>query len=289
LQRKLAGHKDILGMMIGAMNTNTRFKCEQIVQRALARADALHLTEIKTYLERNWVRDTSRWGMWARDHSALLLQVDSNNALESYHRDIKFDFQNEKATFFLAAEHLHKILQQKFAEEVRNQQDMRTKQIAEVATYPALRAYAYPFQLLIAKEIEEGFKLCTMAAELMPIEKHMPWCSCTFFRKYLLPCAHMFQLDLTAGGWFDDAIWQSFGESSLESGYDVYVRRELERVEEAPEDRVERIAGNRLHLEVEASLNQAVNAYWRIREGENQEQLEQYKALLDQVVAWVGI
>lgn len=49
------------------------------------------------------------------------------------------------------------------------------------------------------------------------IQQLTPTCSCFFFRKYFLPCRHMFQLYMSlTDGWLNDAIWEIFVDASGE-------------------------------------------------------------------------
>ena len=65
------------------------------------------------------------------------------------------------------------------------------------------------------------------------INQLLPACHCLFFRKYFLPCWHMFQLDFSLGeGWFTGSIWDTFIDASAECGYEAYFVRERTTVEE---------------------------------------------------------
>jgi hypothetical protein len=44
------------------------------------------LKKIEDYLMDYWANDLARWGMFARQHSFLLLQHQSTNVIEGYHR-----------------------------------------------------------------------------------------------------------------------------------------------------------------------------------------------------------
>jgi hypothetical protein len=72
--------------MILAMHKKTRIGCENLVKQAI---DECLNPIIKKYITRNYVKNTYQWALWARQHSPLLLQVTSINALESYHSELK--------------------------------------------------------------------------------------------------------------------------------------------------------------------------------------------------------
>ena len=72
--------------MVLAMHKITKISCDQLI------AEAIWLCPnptIRNYIEKNYKQDTHRWALWARQHSPLLLQVTSTNALESYHSELK--------------------------------------------------------------------------------------------------------------------------------------------------------------------------------------------------------
>ena len=68
------------------MNKITKIGCETILEEALK---ACSNQNTKQYLIKNWQKDTAKWGMYARQHSPLLLQNLTTNAIESYHNQIK--------------------------------------------------------------------------------------------------------------------------------------------------------------------------------------------------------
>jgi hypothetical protein len=91
LMRKLSCEKKSFSLMLKAMNKLTRIGCEEVMYQAI---EECKNQVTKTYLIKNWKSDTSKWGMWARQHSPLLLQNLSTNAIERYHREIKVDCQS---------------------------------------------------------------------------------------------------------------------------------------------------------------------------------------------------
>lgn len=79
-------HDEARSKMVLAMHKRTKIGCEQMIQQAIDLCDAQYM---KTYITRNWTKNTEKWGMHARMHSPLLLQVSTTNALESYHSELK--------------------------------------------------------------------------------------------------------------------------------------------------------------------------------------------------------
>jgi len=75
-------HPQTRNLMVFAMHKRTKVGCETLVQEAI---DACPLATIRQYISRNYQKNTKQWALWARQHTPLLLQVTSANALESYH------------------------------------------------------------------------------------------------------------------------------------------------------------------------------------------------------------
>ena len=73
-------------IMVTAMHKRTKIGCEKLIQDAI---NACPIPTIKNYIRRNYMKNTSQWALWARQHSPLLLQVTSTNPLESYHSELK--------------------------------------------------------------------------------------------------------------------------------------------------------------------------------------------------------
>lgn len=72
--------------MVLAMHKTTRIGCDQLLQEAI---NTCPVSAIKNYIKRNYTDNVRQWALWARQHSPLLLQTTSTNALESYHSELK--------------------------------------------------------------------------------------------------------------------------------------------------------------------------------------------------------
>ncbi|RHZ51439.1 hypothetical protein Glove_478g118 [Diversispora epigaea] len=73
-------------IMIGAMHKRTKIGCEQFIQNAIQQ---FSVSAVCNFIKRNYMKNSHKWALWARQHSPLLLQVTSTNALESYHSELK--------------------------------------------------------------------------------------------------------------------------------------------------------------------------------------------------------
>ncbi|RHZ75009.1 hypothetical protein Glove_218g18 [Diversispora epigaea] len=72
--------------MIQVMHKQTKIGCEMLVQESI---NDCTLLPIKRYISRYYLKNIHQWALWAHQHSSLLLQVTSTNALESYHSKLK--------------------------------------------------------------------------------------------------------------------------------------------------------------------------------------------------------
>jgi len=79
-------HGPTLNTMIRAMHKKTQIGCEALLQDAITNCP---LQANAKYISRNYLKDSKKWALWARQHSPLLLQVTSTNPLESYHSELK--------------------------------------------------------------------------------------------------------------------------------------------------------------------------------------------------------
>ncbi|RHZ76980.1 hypothetical protein Glove_186g68 [Diversispora epigaea] len=73
-------------VMIAAMHKRTKIGCEGLIQDVINNCS---VPAVQNYIKRNYVKNIQQWGLWARQHSPLLLQVTSTNLLESFHSELK--------------------------------------------------------------------------------------------------------------------------------------------------------------------------------------------------------
>jgi hypothetical protein len=72
--------------MIQAMHKKTKIGCEELIERAIRTCP---LQSSANYIKRNYSKNTEKWALHSRQHSALLLQVTTTNPLESFHSEVK--------------------------------------------------------------------------------------------------------------------------------------------------------------------------------------------------------
>ena len=77
---------DARSKMVLAMHRRTRAGCEENIHQAIHLAPT---QAVKNYIMKNYANNTEKWALYARQHSPLLLQVTTTNAVESYHSELK--------------------------------------------------------------------------------------------------------------------------------------------------------------------------------------------------------
>lgn len=144
--------------------------CDDSLNKALKAAPM----EKRSYIQREWVLTKQKWANYARQHSCLLLQCMTTNAVESRHASIKTHADGEiiymhrarfdvlicmigKAHLIMfslkgAASHVIRIGDQ--WENRANQEEIsfRTTTIPECQECPHLRKFPYPVQKLIVDQ-----------------------------------------------------------------------------------------------------------------------------------------
>ncbi|CAG8820899.1 8940_t:CDS:2, partial [Cetraspora pellucida] len=184
--------KEIHDIMIVAMHKRTKVGCENFVQDAISRCS---VPAIKNYIKRNYMNNTQQWGLWARQHSPLLLQVTSTNPLESFHSELK------KIT-----SSLHGLIASAYG--------VDNDIMEEIHKFP------FPFQNLLIREA------CSVINRLEK-GKGTPGltsldCHCLFYNRYLLPCKHIFHENMYGNKLLTAEVWKRFQEMFEESGFEVY-------------------------------------------------------------------
>ncbi|KAK9369388.1 hypothetical protein V1509DRAFT_645974 [Lipomyces kononenkoae] len=159
--------------------------------------------------------------MFARQHSPLLLQVSTTNAVEAFHRRIKFRLFRTKMSkfgFLGLVAHLDNICTKIDEDPRRKEENFRTSHFKEAELYPELRNFPVPIQKLLIGEIEEMMKLANEPEFIDPNEIES---DCVFYRQYLLPCRHIFLTHLHYGILTPDK-WQMYELMFEESGFEIY-------------------------------------------------------------------
>jgi hypothetical protein len=284
--------------MIAAMHKRTKVGCESLVQDAV---NCCPVPSIQNYIKRNYVKNTEKWGLWARQHSPLLLQVTSTNPLESFHSELKIITSSSHGligmwrffflvtlpacptkTFYILGA-VHNIVNvdcKKRSEAESASFNFRIKKISaygvDVDIIEEIQKFPFPFQQLIIKEA------CAMMNRLEK-EKGVPGltsldCYCLFCHRYLLPCKHIFHEHMYGNKLLTPDVWQIFRVIFEESGFKVYESREsfIEYVQmeqqKSAEDR--RIAVNNLTKRMH-------DRYYHVEKTGNTEMTQSFISMLE--------
>lgn len=276
-------HPATRNKMILAMHKRTRIGCEDIVRRAIA---ACPVQDIQRYINRNYLKNTHRWSLWARQHSPLLLQVTSTNALESYHSQLKRG--TSKVHGLIGACHIiinvddkKKSASEKTAFNFRQKRlsvaDMGDDILHQVHCFP------YPFQRLIADEFRalEG----RISKGKPPPELATPECNCLFFNRYLLPCRHIFHQHLYSDNkLLTDDVWRAFQWMFAEAGFEIYEHRERIELNMPAQTQAQRLTEQRRQA-LNEIWERVRDRFWREEERGNGERVDMFIA---RITASVG-
>jgi len=99
-----------------------------------------------------------------------------------------------------------------------------------------------------------------------------PNCYCLFFHRYLLPCRHIFHENMYGTTkLLTSDIWEKFQQMFDETGFDVYMHRELVELEVPRMTEAEKALENR-RLAVSELMERVRDIYWRVEENGDTEQ-----------------
>uniref|UniRef100_U9TK48 MULE transposase domain-containing protein n=1 Tax=Rhizophagus irregularis (strain DAOM 181602 / DAOM 197198 / MUCL 43194) TaxID=747089 RepID=U9TK48_RHIID len=263
-------------IMIAAMHKRTKIGCESLVQDAI---NSCPVPSIQSYIKRNYTKNTEKWGLWARQHSPLLLQVTSTNSLESFHSELKKTTSSSHGLIGAA----HKVVNvdcKKRSEAESASFDFRIKKISAYGVdgdiLEEIQKFPFPFQQLIIREA------CAVINRLEK-GKSTPGltsldCFCLFRHRYLLPCKHIFHEHMYGNKLLTTDVWQMFREIFEESGFEVYESREsfIEYVQTEQQKNAE----NR-RIAVGELTERMRDRYWRVEEMGDVEKTQSFISMLE--------
>ncbi|RHZ47085.1 hypothetical protein Glove_593g46 [Diversispora epigaea] len=210
--------KKTRNVMIAAMHKRTKIGCEGLVQDAINNCS---VPAVQNYIKRNYVKNIQQWGLWARQHSPLLLQVTSTNPLEFFHSELKRITSSLHGLIGAT----HNIFNVDYKKRSESESAAFNFCIKKVSAYGVdnsileeIHKFSFPFQNLIIKEacavmcrIEKGKGVPSLTS----LD-----CHCLFRNRYLLPCKHIFHEHLYGNKLLTaDKMFE-------ESGFKVYESRE---------------------------------------------------------------
>lgn len=256
----------------------TTIGCEESIQAAIDAAPE----DKRKYVINEWSKTREKWAYTYRTHSPLLLQVPTTSPVEGYHSAIK----NKEGKSILQRFSLKGIAQHILA--VDKEWDQRAHKalvkfrsciLPQVAPYPYLYKLPTPVQIMLANEIKAANDIMATAGE-DPYELDDELrCSCQFYRKYQLPCQHI---------WHQHILYDIISEEDFErytfmwedSGFEIYERVTTEYFERGIDAEIG--APARRRLDIKEALDGIRSRYYALEE----QVAAMPKEAADEVVRW---
>ncbi|RHZ68590.1 hypothetical protein Glove_294g103 [Diversispora epigaea] len=146
--------------------------------------------------------------------------------------------------------------------------------------------FPFPIQQKIVSEVHAVEKRIEKGKDV-PVLTSLN-CYCLFFRQYLLPCRHIFHNHLYGEKkLLTTNAWEQFQQMFMESGFEVYISRELVEIELPKKTEAEKAMENRRST-INELIERTRNAYWRVEEKGNAVQkstfIETLKASLGSIL-----
>ena len=191
-------HKPIYQLLKYAMYCFTGIKNQELCEQAIEIAG--QDLELVKYIRNNWLQIASKWAMYARQHSPLLLQVTTTNACEAWHRKLKSGAGLSKGQvashgIFGMILNIMDAVNDVHNRAVVAKSQFRSRKLACTKQYPEIGQLPVPIQKLLSVELEAVEGRIAKGKEVPTGFDENLQCSCKFFSQYLLPCRHIFHLD----------------------------------------------------------------------------------------------
>lgn len=277
--------------------------CEDSIKKAIDAAPK----DKRNYIEQEWYQTRAQWANYACQHSCLLLQCMTTNAVKSWHASIKkhadgielYSFANGliiliyligKASFMTfsligTANHVLHISDQ--WENWANKQEalFRTTVTPECKDYPALKRFLYPVQKLIIEQYKEAVKSIENGdkpAGEMPDEL-ICLISCLFYWQYQLPCKYLWHYNILFDS-FQESDWIWWAELFEDRGFEIY--ETVAKIQIDTEQDI--IKGPDRHmLEVQEVLDHIKDKYYEIPEQTAQWTAEERDPIIEWWISWL--
>ena len=267
LKRRFGGDskKKILAPLLSALRyRRSRLGCEQSIEEAL---EACQSEADRRYVQKECKDKMDMWAYCARTHSMALLQNLTTNAVESWHKTLKFSRKDQIAHYSLrgAAKQVAICAKDYDTRARKAELQFRTKLHPKVVEHPWLAKLPYPVQKLTAEELklaERDLDDWTGERNDLVDELRCP-SDCRFFRHYNLPCQHI---------WVNHLLFDTIRPEDQErwilmwedSGFEVYEQHSLEYIEKEIDEDV--FAPERHRLEMREALEGLKNRYFNLEE-----------------------
>ncbi|KAF8428713.1 hypothetical protein EV426DRAFT_711386 [Tirmania nivea] len=262
-----------------AMYCFTQIKNQELCMQAIATASSMNDQETAKYIQTHWLQTASKWAMYARQHSPLLLQVTTTNACEAWHRKLKSGAGLSKGQ--VASHGIYGMILNIMdaANDVDNRaavakSHFRNRKLAICTKqYPEIGQLPVPIQKLLASELDAVAERIAKGKEVPTSFEENLQCYCKFYRQYLLPCRHIFHLD-TEIKVLTTIRWQEYVMMFAECGMEVYETIGTVWVELETSERRNRSA-NSIVLQLRESMERFQQKIYAVQEAMDQMSLEE--------------
>ena len=207
LRRRLGHNRNGFYWMNRALYAATRVDCEKFLELALADCS----TEAdKKYIRKKWNADSSvEWSLWSRMEDAVLREVTTTNAAESYHSLLKKAL-NGSDSLDVMLEKVKVVVSGRIRKaNVAEKRDQAFVVGSLVGRFSEVGALPLSYQKLLHTEFVEAENLVRSSKDLSLF--YYPGrdkiCRCRFFRTHRLPCRHIFARYLRDSSYLSHEDW----------------------------------------------------------------------------------
>jgi hypothetical protein len=176
------------------------------------------------YLINEWVVKRQLWAAYPRSQHPLLLQITSTNPVEAWHNALrKKSLTQAFALLSLAGciETIDAVASEYEARALRKEDDFYGRQLSEAQRYPRLATFPLPLQKRTRTELRIARAFKKDGASSRREFDNPAECECSFYRKYLIPCRHIWYRHITHHT-ISDEQWDTWQQQFKENGMEVY-------------------------------------------------------------------
>ncbi|MBO0793899.1 MAG: hypothetical protein J2P36_23515 [Ktedonobacteraceae bacterium] len=209
-----------------------------------------------------------------------MLQVNTTNPLEGWHSTIKYQHKSHLTTWSLKNSAAH-ILERAREFDTRAEKaaiEFRTRSSPACIEHPWLKRFPYPVQALIEQQIQQGKELYDGDDEWDFHLIHNTACACSFYRKYSLPCAHIWCQHLTLNT-LRDADFLQWSTGWEDSGFEIYHDRVCEYYAKGGDD--EDAQDQRPRLEMREVLELIKSKHFELEEEASKMDVQQREQFIN--------
>ena len=230
-------NKPIYHLLKHAMYCVTAIKNRELYDQAVQVAGTIDPSDnTAKHVQIYWHQTASKWAMYARQHSPLLLHVTTTNSCEAWHRKLKSGAGLSKGQ--VASHGIYGMILNIMdaAKDVDSREEIARSQfgnrkLAVTKQYLEIGQLPEPVQKLLAVELDAVSDRIAKGKDIPSGFDETLRCQCKFYRQYLLPSRHIFHLD-TELKVLTTTRWEEYLAMFGECGMEVYESMDTVWVEE---------------------------------------------------------